>query len=220
MLCNKLRCVFLATALILAGNAAAGPAFILSSPAVANGGRLPQEYTGDGASATLPLEWSGAPNGTKNFAVVMHHLDPEGKIKWYWILYNIPASVTRLPKNVHGIGTLGNNSINHQIEYAPPHSRGPGQKTYSYTLYALAEPVQIPIPVAVSREVLLAAMKGLILGRAELHVTYTRFPDSAGSDGFVGSGRLELLPVWAQKPGLDTNSSPAHSFLRRDILWQ
>ena len=26
----------------------------------------------------------------------MHHLDPEGRTKWYWTLYNIPASVDHL----------------------------------------------------------------------------------------------------------------------------
>jgi phosphatidylethanolamine-binding protein (PEBP) family uncharacterized protein len=82
------------------------------SPAVANGGRLPAEFTGDGAGITLPLEWSAPPAGTKSFAIIMHHVDPEGKTKWYWTLYNIPAEVRSLTKNVQGIGTLGNNSVN------------------------------------------------------------------------------------------------------------
>ena len=141
------------------------------------------------------------------------------KLKWYWILYNIPASVTRLPKNVRGIGMLGNNSVNHRVEYAPPHSRGPGLKTYIYTLYALTEPVQIPLPVAVSRDVLLSAMNECILERAELHVTYTRFPEPAGANDFSRDSYLNLLPLRMQKPGLDTNAPPAHSFVRMDFLW-
>ena len=56
------------------------------------------EYTGDGASATLPLEWSGAPQATKSFAVIMHHIDPEGKAKWYWVRYNLPASARSLSR--------------------------------------------------------------------------------------------------------------------------
>ncbi|MCX6935945.1 MAG: Spy/CpxP family protein refolding chaperone, partial [Verrucomicrobia bacterium] len=91
--------------------------FLLMSPDVADGGTLPKEFTGDGASATLPLEWSGVPVGTKSFAIIMHHMDPEGKTKWYWTLYNIPADVRSLPKNVNGTGTLGNNSVNGRIEY-------------------------------------------------------------------------------------------------------
>ena len=73
----------------------------------------------------------------------MHHIDPEGITKWYWILYNIPADVTSLPKNVTGVGTLGNNSVNGLTEYAPPMSSGPGEKTYIYTVYALSTELQL-----------------------------------------------------------------------------
>ncbi len=90
--------------------------FELKSPEVVDGGLLPKEYTGDGASATLPLEWSGAPKGTQSYALIMHHVDREGKAKWYWILCDIPANTHSLPKNVRNVGTLGNNSINGRVE--------------------------------------------------------------------------------------------------------
>ena len=156
--------------------------FALRSPAVANGGVLPGKFTGDGASLSPPLEWSGAPEGTKAFAVIMHHFDPEGKTKWYWTLYNIPADVGSLPEDVHGVGILGNNSVNRRAGYAPPHSKGPGEKTYILTAYALAAPLRIPAPAAeVSRDVLLAAMKDVMLDSAELKVVYTR--PGGGADG-------------------------------------
>ena len=119
--------------------------FVLRSSEVTDGGTLPVEFTGDGASATLPLEWSGAPAGTKSYALIMHHIDPQGVVKWYWTLYDIPADVLSLPKNVKGVGTLGNNSVNRRREYAPPHSKGPGPKTYIYTVYALSAPPQITV---------------------------------------------------------------------------
>lgn len=153
--------------------------FVLRSPAVENGGTLPVEFTGDGAGATLPLEWSGAPAGTKSFAVIMHHEAPD-QTKWYWILYKIPANVQSLPKNVKGVGTLGDNSVNQRAEYAPPHSKGPGAKTYVLTLYALSAPVQLAVPPSqVNRDVLLAAMKDRILGTAELQVIYSRPGDGS-----------------------------------------
>ncbi len=111
--------------------------FKLRSSAVASQGFLPIEYTGDGAGISPPLEWSGAPAGTKSFALIMHHIPGPGTTKWYWVLYNIPAEVQSLPKNVSGIGTVGNNSVNDQTGYAPPHSKGPGPKTYILTIYAL-----------------------------------------------------------------------------------
>jgi Raf kinase inhibitor-like YbhB/YbcL family protein len=140
---------------------------------------LPAEFTGDGAAATLPLEWTGAPAGTKSYAVIMHHIPPDGGFKWYWVLYNIPAETHGLPKNVKGVGTLGNNSVNRRTEYAPPHSKGPGAKSYIYTVYALSASPKITVPPAqVNRDVLLAAMKDKILATAELSVTYTR-PEGA-----------------------------------------
>ena len=157
--------------------------FTLRSPAFADGGRLPVEYTGDGASATTPLEWNSPPNGTKAFAVIMHHIDPQGKTKWYWTLYNIPAEVRSLPANVQGIGTLGNNSINGHVGYAPPHSKGPGDKTYILTLYALSSPLEMAVPATeVTCDVLLAAMKDKILANSELKVIYARQGLAASGD--------------------------------------
>ncbi len=158
--------------------------FVLRSSEVTDGGILPVEFTGDGAAATLPLEWSGAPKDAKSFALVMHHIAPD-MTKWYWILYNIPADVQSLPKNVTGVGTLGNNSVNGRAEYAPPHSKGPGPKTYIFTVYALSAPPQLEVPPEqVNRDVLLAAMKDRILASAELQVVYTR--EGAGDDRAQG----------------------------------
>ena len=78
--------------------------FKLTSADVIEGGALPKEFTCDGASATLPLAWSGAPVGTKSFAVAMHHIPGPGDTHWYWEVYNILADVTSLAKNVTGVG--------------------------------------------------------------------------------------------------------------------
>lgn len=169
--------------------------FVLQSPEVTNGGNLPKDYTGDGTSSTLPLEWTGAPQGTKSFALIMHHVPPDGGFKWYWILYNIPLEVQSLPKNVKDVGTLGNNSVNDRTEYAPPHSKGPGAKTYVYTVYALSAPLQINVPPSrVNREVLLNSMKDKILARAELSVVYSRPGDRDTSGEGRGSSANQPPP--------------------------
>jgi hypothetical protein len=153
--------------------------FMLKSPEVSNGGTLPVEYTGDGAGSTLPLEWSGVPTGTKAFTLLMHHLDPEGKIKWYWILYNLPETLVSLPKNSTGTGVLGSN-FQGNVGYQPPHSKGPGAKRYVLSLYALSSPLDIRVPASkVNYDTILAAMQGKILATSDLSVTYTR----KGSEG-------------------------------------
>jgi len=148
--------------------------FVLRSPEVTNGGTLPVEYTGDGAGSTLPLEWSGAPAGTKTFALLMHHLDPEGITKWYWILYNLPATVMSLPKNVTGQGVLGSN-FQGRAGYQPPHSKGPGAKTYVLTLYALSSALDIRGPAeSVNYNTMISAMQGKVLASTDLSVVYNR----------------------------------------------
>ncbi|MEI6051350.1 MAG: YbhB/YbcL family Raf kinase inhibitor-like protein [Opitutaceae bacterium] len=153
--------------------------FTLQSPAVAADGILPVEFTGDGKGISPPLEWAGAPAATKSYALIMHHLDPAGQTKWYWTLYNLPADTRSLPKDTRGVGSIGNNSVNRRVGYAPPHSKGPGAKTYVLTLYALSAPLQISTsPEQTNRNVLLAAMKDRVLATAEFKVVYTR----AGSE--------------------------------------
>ena len=149
--------------------------FTLTSPEVTEGGALPTEYTCDGASSTLPLAWSGAPAGTQSFAVVMHNVAGPEDVHWYWVMYNIPANVTSLAKNSTGVGTLGTNSVNGKTAYSPPCSKGPGEKSYTYTVYALSAQPQFSVPASqVNREALLKAIQNITLASAELHVTYTR----------------------------------------------
>jgi len=156
--------------------------FVLESPEVANGGTLPVDYTGDGTGSTLPLQWRGAPAGTKSYALLMHHLDPEGVTKSYWILYNVPANVTSLAKNAKGIGTLGV-SFKGVVGYEPPHSKGPGPKTYVLTLYALSAAPEVAVPPArATYEMVLAAMQGRILASTDLSVVYTRGGNGDGKD--------------------------------------
>ena len=156
--------------------------FLLTSTEVKDGGALPMDYTGDGSGATLPLSWKGAPAGTKGYALIMDHLAPGNEMKHYWTMWDIPATTTGLPRNVKGIGKLGT-GFKGQIGYEPPHSQGPGAKTYVLTVYALSAPLQITQqPREVNRNVLLAAMKDKVLASSSLSVVHTR-SGSASSEG-------------------------------------
>ncbi|MBU3665824.1 MAG: DUF4976 domain-containing protein [Chthoniobacterales bacterium] len=151
--------------------------FVVSSPDFADGGKLPAECTGDGSGFSPPLEWRGAPSGTKSFALIMDHQAPDA-VKSYWNIWNIPPDVTCLEKNGKAPGMVGIGFRGRQ-GYEPPHSKGPGPKTYVITVYALSSMIGIDKPAhEVTREVLLDAMKGQSLGSATLRVTYER-PASA-----------------------------------------
>ncbi|OYW77263.1 MAG: hypothetical protein B7Z37_05015 [Verrucomicrobia bacterium 12-59-8] len=162
--------------------AAAGGDFVLTSPEVEDGGNLPAEYTGDGSGATLPLEWKGAPTGTKSYALIMDHLAPGNEMKSYWVMWDIPANVTSLPKNVKGVGKLGV-GFKGAAGYEPPHSQGPGAKTYVLHVYALSSESKIAGASGVNREALLAAIEGKILAKADLSVVYSRGGVATGGPG-------------------------------------
>jgi Raf kinase inhibitor-like YbhB/YbcL family protein len=52
-----------------------------------------------GGNISPSLSWSGAPSGTKSFAVSIYDPDaPTGSGWWHWVVYNIPPGVTSLPK--------------------------------------------------------------------------------------------------------------------------
>jgi Raf kinase inhibitor-like YbhB/YbcL family protein len=78
------------------------PTFLLSSPDFSAGGALPTSarsgIMGAGGEDRSPaLVWSGAPAGTKSYAVTLYDPDaPTGSGFWHWAVYNIPAAVTRL----------------------------------------------------------------------------------------------------------------------------
>ncbi len=155
--------------------ASSSGSFTLTSSEVGTDGLLPMEYTCDGASASLPLTWSGAPEGTKSYAVIMHHVASPTDVHWYLVLWNLPPTVTGLGKNDTGGGTVGTNSVNDRLSYSPPCSKGPGLKSYIYTVYALADYPSLSVPAAqVNRQVLLDAIAPITLATAELHVQYAR----------------------------------------------
>ncbi len=148
--------------------------FTLTSPAFEAGGKMPAEFTGDGDGISPPLKWSGAPAGTKYFALQLWHKPkPDGdEVKSYWVLTNIPATVTGLEKNSKTVGKEGYNDKG-KTGYDPMKSKGPGPKEYHITLYALSAEPKFDTD-KVTRADLLKAIKGITLAETTLRYTYER----------------------------------------------
>lgn len=161
---------------------AAPTSFRVYSAGVDENGRLATTYTCDGDSINPPLRWQGAPKGTQYFAVLMDHAAPEGP-HWYWTLYNISPSTHYIAPGSNA-GTVGSNSINHLAQYAPPCSKGPGEKDYIVHVYALSEPLVFDKNAEVDAEALLNAMKGHVLDAATVTLRYSRDPSNHGPAAF------------------------------------
>ena len=92
----------LLTALVLGIAPALAAQFTVSSPDVRPGAGLQaaQVLNGFGCSGgnrSPALSWSGAPAGTKGFAVTLYDPDaPTGSGWWHWLVYNLPAKTLGL----------------------------------------------------------------------------------------------------------------------------
>lgn len=116
-------------------------AFVLSSATFQANATMPKstvykQCSGDNVSPEL--RWSGAPAGTKSFALIVHDPDAPAPGGWYhWVAYNIPATThglaagSPLPPAQLGKTSFGENAYGGPC---PP----PGKPHhYNFTLYAL-----------------------------------------------------------------------------------
>jgi Raf kinase inhibitor-like YbhB/YbcL family protein len=155
-------------------------AFTLSSSAFLEGHEIPQVHTCEGADTSPPLAWSGAPAGTKSFALIVD--DPDApdpakpKMTWvHWVLYNIPATTTQLPAAVAPAalppGTREGTNDWKRTGYGGP-CPPIGRHRYFFKLYALD--CELPDLHAPTKAVLEQAMTGHILAQAQLMGTYQK----------------------------------------------
>jgi Raf kinase inhibitor-like YbhB/YbcL family protein len=150
--------------------------FKLTSPDLQQGKKLDMEQVYNsfgctGKNISPALKWDGAPKNTKSFAVTVYDPDaPTGSGWWHWVIFNIPADVTELPKNAGdpASGTAPTGSIQSRTDYGTPGYGGacPPQRDkphrYMFTVYAL-DVDKLPLDANVS-----AAMVGFNLNQHTL----------------------------------------------------
>ena len=101
-----MRDFVLMTAVVVGGLASAGAAsaLTLTSPDLKANAKVADEQVFNGWDCTgknvsPALNWSGAPKGTKSFAINLYDSDaPTGSGFWHWVVANIPADATSLAK--------------------------------------------------------------------------------------------------------------------------
>jgi len=151
-------------------------AFTLQSSAFQNGGSIPKKFTCEAADVSPELTWSGVPEKTQSFALIAD--DPDAPMgTWvHWVIYDLPPNAAKLseavPKQEQAAsGTQGKNDFG-KIGYGGPCPPPGKPHRYFFKLYALDGKLNLK-PGARKAEVE-AAMKGHILGQAELRGKYGR----------------------------------------------
>ena len=107
-----------------------------------------------GGNQSPQLTWSGAPDGTKSFAVTCYDPDaPTGSGFWHWLVVNIPAGVTELALDAGnpGASKLPAGALQTRTDFGKPGYGGPcpppgdHPHRYIFTVFAVT---QETLPVA------------------------------------------------------------------------
>lgn len=157
--------------------------FTVTSATVEDGASWPSAQWSSGVpgggDVSPQLSWSGAPEGTKSYAVTVYDPDaPTGSGFWHWAVADIPAHVTSLPEGAgddtgsglpEGAFQLPNDArAARYLGAAPP--AGHGRHRYFVVVHAL-DVASVGIPADTTPAVLGFTMTGHVLGRAVLTAT-------------------------------------------------
>lgn len=155
----------------------------VKSSAFSNNEPIPRKYTEDGQDLSPPLSWSGAPEQTKQFALIVDDPDAPREEPWvHWVLYKIPPGTTSLPEGlprtktldmpagaVQGVNSFRGDNIGYRGPAPPP---GHGTHHYHFKVYALD--TIIDAGPGLTKDALLKQMEGHVLATGELVGTYER----------------------------------------------
>jgi Raf kinase inhibitor-like YbhB/YbcL family protein len=142
----------------------------LESPAFKHHEKIPERHTGDGEDVSPELQWSGVPDGTKSFAIVVH--DPDAPLVdgfTHWVAYGIAGDQTGLPEG-GGDATAGRNSFGNTGYGGPAPPPGHGTHHYYFWVYALDEDVELE--PGLDRRALLDRIEDHVIEPARLVGTY------------------------------------------------
>jgi len=168
-------------------NHSANAEFELTSSDIQQGKMMSSEYEFQGfgcsgGNLSPQLSWSGAPEGTKSFAVLAYDPDaPTGSGWWHWQLVNIPTSVSALPQGAGGEDGKklpeGARQIKNDYGQAafggacPP--QGHGTHRYQFSLHAL-KTEQLELPADPSSALVGYMVNANSIGKVTIEALYKR----------------------------------------------
>jgi Raf kinase inhibitor-like YbhB/YbcL family protein len=151
----------------------ASEAFVLTSSAFTHGSPIPIQFTCDGGDQPPPLQWTGAPPGTRSFALIVHDPDAPGGDFAHLVTFNLPPAARAYPPDGAAAGVPGTNDFGKSGYNGPCPPRGHGRHRYYFTLSALDRD-RLDLPQGARRAEVESARRGHMLAQAELMGTYER----------------------------------------------
>lgn len=142
----------------------------VTSPAFGEGGNIPVKFTCDGPDTSPPLKIEGAPAEAKTLALIVDDPDAPSGLFTHWLIWNIAAKTGSLAEGNNVGGIEGKNDFG-KTGYGGPCPPS-GTHRYYFRIFALDQPLSLT-PGARRKEVD-AAMKGHVIGQAELMGRYAR----------------------------------------------
>ena len=145
----------------------------VTTPAWRDGGDIPFENTQYRGNVFPGLEWTAGPRGTKSYALIMQDTDAivRGAPILHWVLYNIPAAVTKLPAGMTPEGKPAGSSYGPNIRGASQPYMGPrtppGPK-HHYHLQIFALDTLLPADDAMTYDGLAERIRGHVLASGEV----------------------------------------------------
>jgi Raf kinase inhibitor-like YbhB/YbcL family protein len=152
---------------------ARGSRMRLTSPAFQSGAMIPTGFTCDDQGVPPPLRWSGLPARSVELALTLEDLDGPGGRFVHWLAWGIDPASRSLPEGVVPAGVQeGWNSAGRIGYRAPCPPAGSDPHRYQFTLYALRRHLTLTAGATIDQ--LHAALRGLVLGQAQLVGRYAR----------------------------------------------
>lgn len=165
------------------GPGAGGPPFMVSTTAFQDGGIVPEKYAARGENVQPGFTFTNVPATAVSIAVIFHDIEPAfpqgstGDIL-HWMAWNIPA-MGGIPEGSLPAGAVSGNNIRNMPGYM-----GPGAPAteryhhYVFEFYALN--ANLDLPATATRQELLAAMEGKVVGKVAYVGRYRGMPAAPG----------------------------------------
>jgi len=183
-------CVLLSPILLLpvvsCGNPASGSAqekappqssFRIESAAFKEGALIPARFSCQGENVSPPLAWTDPPAGTRSFALIVEDPDAPAGTWIHWVVYNLPAQARAMEENTPKQDELSNGGLQGTTSFGSVGYGGPcpppgKAHRYFFRLYALD--AVLNLQAGATKADVLAALKGHVVGEAQLMGRFKR----------------------------------------------